>query len=59
MRQSSMELHEISFIFPHMFLIECLKKLEQKDGVENWEIGEDEDDTAQFPPLSDHPGHTW
>ena len=33
-----------------MFFIECLK-LAQKDGVENWEMEEDEDDTAQFPLI--------
>ena len=34
-----------------MYFIKCLKKLARKDGVENWEMGEDEDDTAQFPPY--------
>ena len=51
MRQSSLELHRIFFIFPHMYFIKCLKKLARKDGVENWEMGEDEDDTAQSPPY--------
>ena len=47
--------------FPAHLFIKCLKKLARKDGVENWEMGEDEDDTAQSPPYltNDHSGHTW